>query len=85
MPNQRVAQGACRHAYKLLHVHRLAEIAQQLLGTTAAGLIFVDVARLASYQFLVVVGHGAPADPLVAFMDVDVIEFGHGSKVAFAP
>ena len=68
-----------------LDVHRFAEIPQQLLRAAPTSLVFIDVARFAADQFLVFIGHGAAADPLLAIAYVNMIEFGHGLKVAFAP
>jgi hypothetical protein len=60
-------------------VHGFSEVSEHLLGTSTASHSLVIVARLAADQFLVFIGHGAAADPFAAFMNVNMIEFGHGA------
>src|SRR5436190_22174065 len=75
---QRAAQRTSRSKrYNSLHVHGIAEIAEQLCGATATGFLFVKIARFAADQFLVVVCHGPAADPVSVVVNVNMIEFRH--------
>ena len=77
--------GICGAGCALLYVHGFTEIAQHLAGAAPAGFLLIDVAGFAPDQFAVFKGHGAAADPLLAVAYVDMIEFGHGSKLASPP
>ena len=60
-------------------MHGIAEIGKDLLGTAAAGLVLIGVARLAPDQFTVFEGHTASANPIFPVADVDMIELCHAS------
>jgi len=62
-----------------MDVHGLTEISEHLLGATAAGVLLVGVAGFAAKQFLVFVCHRTAADPFSSFMNMNMIEFRHGS------
>ena len=68
-----------------MNVHRITEIAEQLLGAAAARLVFVNITGFAADQFLILKAHGSAADPFVSIMDMNVIKFSHGLGVALAP
>ena len=57
-----------------MHVHRIAEVADDPLGTQAAGLVLVRIAPLAVQQLLVANGHASTANPIVAVPGMNMIE-----------
>ena len=59
-----------------LHVHRVAEIADDSLRALTAGFAFVGVAALAMQQLFILNGHAAAANPVVAIARVNVVEIG---------
>lgn len=63
-----------------MNAHRFAEIAQQLLCATAAGVFFIRIPRLAMDQFLIVKSHAAAAGPVFVLVCVDVVEFYQSSS-----
>jgi len=65
-------------------VQRRPEVAEQLLGASAAGLGFFFIAGLTMYQLAVLERHASAADPLVTFVHVNVVEFGHAGKYTTA-
>jgi large subunit ribosomal protein L28 len=48
-----------------------------LKRASLAGFVFIDIARFAAKQFLVIEGHRPSANPVFSVAYVDVIEFGH--------
>jgi hypothetical protein len=70
---------SCLKTYKSVHVHRLAKISEHLLSTTPARILLVGIAGFAAEQFLIFVGHGTAADPFSSFVNMNMIEFRHGS------
>jgi hypothetical protein len=79
--NRRAHAQLVRENTELMHVHRISEVTQQLLGASLAGFLLVGIARLAANQFLVFVGHGTATDPFVILMDMDMVEFRHGAMI----
>jgi hypothetical protein len=59
-----------------VHVHGIAEIADNPLGAQATGFLFVGVATLHVQQLLFPDRHAAPANPVVTVPGVNVIEIG---------
>jgi hypothetical protein len=78
------AFGTGMDSSSLLDVHRRAEVPQQLFGATPAGVVFDVASGFAVKQFAVLEGHGAPAHPVVAIVDVNVVELGHASRITDA-
>lgn len=48
-----------------MHVHRLAEMADDPFRAHAAGFVFIRIAPLAVQQLFAVNGHASTADPVV--------------------
>jgi hypothetical protein len=59
-----------------MHVHRIAEVADNPLRAQAAGLLFVGIAPFYMQQLLVPHGHAPSANPVFAVPGVNVIEIG---------
>jgi len=59
-----------------VHVHGIAEIADDPLGAQAASFLFVGIAPLDVQQLLVPDGHAPPANPVFTVPGVNVIEIG---------
>jgi len=63
-----------------VHVHRLAEPADDPLGAQAAGLVFIGIAAFGDQHLLVFNGHAAAADPVFAVARVNVVVVGQTRK-----
>ena len=50
----------------LLHMHRLAEIADDPFGAQAAGFILIRIAALALQHLVILHGHATAANPVVS-------------------
>ena len=59
-----------------MHMHGVAEVADDPLRAQAAGLLLVGIAPFDMQQLLVPDGHAAPADPVIAIPGVYVVEIG---------
>ena len=59
-----------------MHVHGIAEIANDPLRAQAAGFFFVGIAPFAVQQLLVPNGHATPANPVFTVPGVNVIVIG---------
>lgn len=64
---------------RLLHVHSVAEVRQDLLRTAVAGILLIRITGFASNQFTVFKCHTTSANPVFPVADVDVIELCHAS------
>jgi hypothetical protein len=62
---------------RLLHVHGIAEIRQNLLRAPLAAFVFIRAASFAPYQLTVFECHAASANPVFPVADVDMIELCH--------
>jgi hypothetical protein len=62
-----------------VHVHRVSEVGEHLLGAAPARILLIGVARFAPNQFLVFVCHGTTADPFFSFMNMNMVKFRHRS------
>jgi hypothetical protein len=59
-----------------MHVHRIAEVANDPLGAKPASFLFVRIAPFYMQQLLIVNGHAAAADPVLAVTRVNMVEIG---------
>ena len=59
-----------------MHVHGVAEAADDALGAKAAGLFLVRIAAFGEQHLLVVNSHAAAAHPIVAVTRVNMVEVG---------
>ncbi len=59
-----------------MHMHGIAEVADDPLGAQTAGLLLIGIASLAVQQLFVADGHASPADPVFSIAGVNVVEIG---------
>ncbi len=59
-----------------MHVHRVAEVADDSFRAQAAGFLFVGIASLHVEQLLFPDGHAPPANPVFPIAGMNMIEIG---------
>lgn len=65
-----------------MHVHGIAEIADDAFGAHPARFNFVRVAPFAMQNLLVANGHAAAANPVLAVARVNMVEIGQVGKAS---
>ena len=64
----------------LLHVHGVAEVGEQLPGAAAASFVFLVVPGFAAQKLLVLERHGSTANPILAIVNVNMVELSHWKR-----